>query len=353
MYGMKIMSLFEITKDCYLYHSRNIELVNLVVSIFFDDGKNKVFKEFYDLNFIEGIKKRYRFLYEMLNELQNKGLELLEFIFANTGSFNYNEKTELLTNDFVSLSEYEKYLLDMKPETFFHIFFGKYIDENSIKEALQDSCKLTQLYEANSSVSKSFLGLKTLLDNREMFIKDFFSCAASLQGTEFDSGLKHIDNILEREKDKLTKALQKDKPLEMSQLIMGKTFRNRGPYNKFIFMPSVFLPFKAIRFFYDDQILIYSSFKSEMTRIDAVNVLKAISDESRLGIIEILCKDGPMIGKDLAQNLNIATSTLSHHIEQLKSSGFINEERVKNSKYYSVNTNSLDSFIKYLSELLK
>ncbi len=348
------MSLVEITKDCYLYHSRNIELVNLVVSIFFDDGKNKNFKEYYDLNYIEDIKKKYRFLYEMLNELPNKGMELLEFIFTNScRNVDDNEKKDFPINDFVSIDEYEKYLLVMKPESFFYIFYGKYIDEDYIKKALRNSDKLSELYDKNSNMSKSFLGLKILFDNREMFIKDFFSCARSLQGIEFDNGVKYVEAILANEKDKFIKALEKDNPLEVSQSMMGKTFHNRGPYKKFIFMPSVFLSYRAIRFFYDYQILIYSLVKREMTRNDAVNVLKAISDESRFGIIEILCKNGSMIGKDLAQNLDIATSTLSHHIEQLKSSGFINEERVKNSKYYSVNSNSLDSLVKYLDKLLK
>lgn len=348
------MNLIEITQDCYLYHSRNIEMINLVVSIFFDEGKNKGYKEFYDLNFIEEIKKRYRFLHEILNELNSKGMELLEFLFANTdGVINDNEKTAFPINDFVSLNEYEKYLLDMKPESFFYIFFAKYIDETSIKEALQDSYKLSELYEKNTYIAKSFLGLKTLFDNREMFIKDFFSCAVSLQREEFDSEVKYIESIFNNERDKFLKALKKDTPLEVSQAIMGKTFKNRGPYNKFIFMPSVFLPYIAIRFFYDYQILIYSLRKNEFTSAEAVNILKVISDESRLKIIEILRKDGPMIGKDLAKSLNIANSTLSHHIEQLSAAGFLNEERVKNSKYYSINVNSLDGVIKYLSELFK
>lgn len=343
------MNLIEITKDCYLYHSKNIEMIALVSNIFLDESKNKRYLEYYDLDYIEEIKKRYRFLHEILNELNSNGMSLLELLFNNID----NKSIDFPINDFKNLDDFEKCLLDMDAESFFHIFFAENIDKNIIKDALCNIDKLSEFYEDKTYISKSFMGLKTFIDNREIFIRDFFSCARSLQSVEFDNAVKYIESIFDDEKQRFEKALRKDLPLEVSQQIMGKTFYNRGPYKKFVFMPSVFSPYKAIRFFYDYQILIYSTGKSEFTNSDAINKLKAISDESRLKIIEILRKNGPMIGKDLAKNLNIANSTLSHHIEQLSSAGFLNEERVKNSKYYSINTNSLDGLIEYLSELLK
>ncbi|NYB72948.1 winged helix-turn-helix transcriptional regulator [Sedimentibacter hydroxybenzoicus DSM 7310] len=365
------MSLIEITKDCYLYNSKNIEMVSLISSIFFDEG-NKRYLEFYNLEFIEEIKKKYRFLHEILNELKYSGMPLLEFLFNRKDLYNNQEinclfnddsksefflydsqKLNFPINDFENLVEYEKYLLDMEADIFFYKLFSEDIDKDIIKAAIHDSYKLSELYEKNNYITKSFIGLKTLIDNREMFIRDFFSCARALQGTEFENGIEYINNIFDDERKKFEKSIGKEEPLEVSQQIMGKTFKNRGPYKKFIFIPSVFSPYKAMRFFYDYQALIYSIGKNEFTNTDAINKLKAISDESRLKIIEILRKSGPMIGVDLAKNLNIANSTLSHHIEQLSTAGLLNEERVKNSKYYSINTNSLDDLIKYLSELFK
>jgi DNA-binding transcriptional ArsR family regulator len=347
----KIMSLIEVTKDCYLYHSKNIEMIALVSNIFLDESKNKRYLDFYDLGHIEEIKKRYRFLHEILNELSSNGMSLLELLFNKKGADN--KSIDFPIYDFKNLDDFEKYLLDMDAESFFHIFFAENIDKNIIKDALGNINKLSVFYEDKTYISKSFMGLKTFIDNREIFIRDFFSCARSLQGAEFDNAVKYIESIFDDEKLRFEKALRKDLPLEVSQQIMGKTFYNRGPYNKFIFMPSVFSPYKAIRFFYDYQILIYSTEKNEFTNSDAINKLKAISDESRLKILELLKKDGPMIGKDLAKSLKLANSTLSHHIEQLSTAGFLNEERVKNSKYYSINTNSLDGLVDYLSNLFK
>jgi predicted transcriptional regulator len=59
------------------------------------------------------------------------------------------------------------------------------------------------------------------------------------------------------------------------------------------------------------------------------------------------------MGKDLAEKLGLSKATVSHHIEQLKETGFINEERNKNSKFYSINSASVDKFLDYLSSKLK
>lgn len=368
------MNFIKIAKDCYLYHSEIIEMIGLVTNIFFDESKNKRYLEFYDMDFIVKIKKKYRFLHEILNEMNNSGMSLLEFLFTKKDDKSYggnkehclggealvlnsfaddNQDIDFPINNFANFDEYEKYLLDMEPEDFFYIFFAEYIDKDVIRDALQDTYKLRELYEKNTYITKSIIGLKTLIDSREMIIRDFFSCVRDLQCDSFNNAIKYIESIFDNEKQKFEKALKKDFPLEVSQQIMGKTFKNRGPYKKFIFMPSIFSPYKAIRFFYDYQTLIYSIGKNEFTNDDAINKLKALSDESRLRIVETLKKNGAMIGKDLAKNIRIANSTLSHHIEQLSSAGFLNEERVKNSKYYSINTNSIDGLIEYLGELFK
>lgn len=122
------MSLIEITKDCYLYHSKNIEMISLISNIFSDEGNNKRYLEFYDLEFIEETKKKYRFLHEILNELKHNGMSLLEFLFnkkdnneKNNCSVNDDfgsQKPDFPINDFENLDEYEKCFLDMDDDIF-------------------------------------------------------------------------------------------------------------------------------------------------------------------------------------------------------------------------------------------
>ena len=64
--------------------------------------------------------------------------------------------------------------------------------------------------------------------------------------------------------------------------------------------------------------------------------MKAIADPTRYQILTILAQEGPMRGLDIAKRVSIATSTVSHHMEQMKESGLITEEPVKNAKYYGL-----------------
>ena len=73
----------------------------------------------------------------------------------------------------------------------------------------------------------------------------------------------------------------------------------------------------------------------------------AVSDSARFRILMLMKEKGAIRGVDIAKELSLATSTVSHHLEQLKVSGLLHEEQVKSSKYFSINKNS----IKDLSEI--
>jgi DNA-binding transcriptional ArsR family regulator len=192
-----------------------------------------------------------------------------------------------------------------------------------------------------------------LFINKDLFLSEFFSFIESLYTEKFIEKYKEVETQVYQELSKIENSLLDMEPLELSQKIMGKTFNNKGPYKDYIFIPSYFINIRAIRFFGEDQILIYSLHHKDFTKEDIINILKVISDETRFEIIELLFKENSMMGKDLASKLNLSTPTISHHMEKLKEIGFINEERVKNSKYYSVNHNSIDKFVKNLSSRFK
>ena len=52
-----------------------------------------------------------------------------------------------------------------------------------------------------------------------------------------------------------------------------------------------------------------------------------------------------MRGFEISKALSIATSTVSHHMDQLKESGLITEEPVKNAKYYGLNKQTAKELI--------
>ena len=136
-------------------------------------------------------------------------------------------------------------------------------------------------------------------------------------------------------------------PLEVSQEIMGKTFHNRGPYEMFYFVPSLMMPEKRFRLFYENgtknnrQILFWNIKNEKQSKEDLVAVLKAISDETRYQILKLLSDKGAMKGQDMVKELKLAPSTISHHMSELKECGLITEEPVKTSKYYGLSSNRL------------
>lgn len=325
--------------NCYFTHSMVADLIFILISIFDKDSKNSYLSDVYTEDYINSIEYNYRSLGEILNSLPSRGCEMLEFL--------------LINRDFNDISEFKNFIGNMEDEEFFYNFYGQYIDKNSLRLALQDDEGLNKLYSENRYISTNYLALKSLFSNKAFFLQEFFSCIESLCTEEFIKLYQDMVLRVNVELYNIEMSLSTMEPLDLSQSIMGKTFKNRGPYETFIFIPSYFINMKAIRYFGKDQILIYSLNHRELAKNDITKILKIISDDTRFEIIELLSKADSMMGKDLARDLNLSTPTISHHMERLKESGFINEERIKNSKYYSVNHNSIDKFINSLSSRFK
>lgn len=325
--------------NCYFTHSMVADLIFILISIFDKDSKASNLSDIYSEDYINSIEYDYRALGEIINSLPTRGCEMLEFL--------------LINRDFNNISEFKSFVENMEDEEFFYNLYGQYIEKNSLRLALKDGEGLNKLYSESSYISTNYLALKSLFFNKTLFLQEFFSCIENLCTEEFLKVYQDIVPRVDIELYNIEKSLSTMEPLDLSQSIMGKTFKNRGPYENFTFIPSCFINMKAIRYFGKDQILIYSLNHRDFTKNDITKILKIISDDTRFEIIELLSKGGSMMGKDLARELNLSTPTISHHMEKLKESGFINEERIKNSKYYSVNDNSIDKFINSLSSRLK
>lgn len=325
--------------NCFFTHSILADLVFILMSIFNSEDKNEKIKEIYTDEYINDIRNNYKFIGEIISSLPTKGYELLEFL--------------LINKEFNSIEEYKNNVLSMQKVDFFFTFYGQFIDREAIELALENEENLKKFYSKHNNISGSYIALKILFDDRELILTEFFSCLKHLYNKDFKSYYEEqLEGIHDTYKN-IEDALKLNEPLEVSQNIMGKTFKNRGPYENFVFIPSYFISGRSVRFFGKDQILIYSTSFRELTKNDITKILKIISDDTRFEIIELLSKNNPMNGKELANALKLTTPTISHHIEQLKEAGFINEERIKNSKYYSVNTNSVNNFINSLSEKIK
>jgi DNA-binding transcriptional ArsR family regulator len=80
------------------------------------------------------------------------------------------------------------------------------------------------------------------------------------------------------------------------------------------------------------------------------DMLAAMGTESRLRIMRLLLAahpDGLVVG-DIGQELEIPSSTLSHHLEKLKNEDLIRVRREGTFLWYSANTDGLQSLLGFL-----
>lgn len=80
------------------------------------------------------------------------------------------------------------------------------------------------------------------------------------------------------------------------------------------------------------------------------DMLSAMGTEPRLRIVRLLLSahpDGLIVG-DIAAELDIASSTLSHHLEKLKNEELVKVRREGTFLWYSANTDALQELVGFL-----
>jgi len=75
--------------------------------------------------------------------------------------------------------------------------------------------------------------------------------------------------------------------------------------------------------------------------------LKALSDETRLNIINLLSTE-PLCACDILESFKITQPTLSYHMKLLTSSGLVSSERTGKWTYYSLHKDEVDELLEYL-----
>ncbi|MEA5030805.1 MAG: metalloregulator ArsR/SmtB family transcription factor [Sphaerochaeta sp.] len=76
--------------------------------------------------------------------------------------------------------------------------------------------------------------------------------------------------------------------------------------------------------------------------------LKALSDETRLGIINLLSAE-PLCACDILDSFKITQPTLSYHMKMLTESGLVSSERDGKWTYYTLDTRELSDLLDYLN----
>lgn len=80
------------------------------------------------------------------------------------------------------------------------------------------------------------------------------------------------------------------------------------------------------------------------------DMFSAIGTEARLRIMQLLLSahpDGLVVG-EMQEELEIPNSTLSHHLDKLKSEGLVNVQRESTFLRYTANTEALQELLQFL-----
>jgi len=81
-----------------------------------------------------------------------------------------------------------------------------------------------------------------------------------------------------------------------------------------------------------------------------IDMLKALADENRFQIIELLSKN-PLCVCEIVERLKIPQNLVSHHISVLKKANLIDFCRCGKNNYYSLNKQSLNKLVKVLTAM--
>jgi DNA-binding transcriptional ArsR family regulator len=79
-------------------------------------------------------------------------------------------------------------------------------------------------------------------------------------------------------------------------------------------------------------------------------MLAAMGTEPRLRIVRLLLAAHPtgMIAGDIGNELDIAPSTLSHHLERLRREGVVKVRRERTFLWYTANADALEDLLQFL-----
>lgn len=87
-----------------------------------------------------------------------------------------------------------------------------------------------------------------------------------------------------------------------------------------------------------------------MNEIDIALICKALGDSNRLKIVKML-SNGEKCACKLLEAFDITQPTLSHHMKILTECDLVNARKDGKWAYYSLNSETLTEFKKFISEL--
>jgi DNA-binding transcriptional ArsR family regulator len=88
-------------------------------------------------------------------------------------------------------------------------------------------------------------------------------------------------------------------------------------------------------------------------RSEVLGPLRALTDETRLQILELLVLNEQMLAQEIIAQVEVGQSTVSRHLQQLVAAGFVIEQRTGDTnKLYRLHAERVDELFALLRQLL-
>jgi DNA-binding transcriptional ArsR family regulator len=226
---------------------------------------------------------------------------------------------------------------------------------NTPKERLSNLTDLICFLENSSLESGVKWEIIKIFNNQEVFYDEVNSLLAETIELIVS---KHQASILKLEEDfyQYWSEFQKENDIiETIQEKLNINWESRSPDT--VLLPHLYPPFSVtlsmdaedlskpdvlrIGIMMDKNFIITDK---RVKKEDIVNIGKLFSDKSKVDILEIV-GSRPCYGKELANELQLSTATISYHVNSLIKEGLLKAEVNSNKVYYSLNREALATYL--------
>jgi DNA-binding transcriptional ArsR family regulator len=265
---------------------------------------------------------------KILSCMRLQGLELFEFIVKERAF----DDVEYLRN---RISKHEDV-------DFIYNLLGEVLSHDTIRLAMRNRQELHKLLSEKPELMKDNIkGFEYLFFNTKSFRADIVNLLKEMNNSLLHNKLDSLKEDYSRVIKKTEEIIGDRNPIDVAQEIMDRQFKRFFDFKYYYFIPSYFISPHKLRVFCEESQMVVFALGQENTAANemgdkAAALYKVMSDRTRMEILKAIIA-GPTYGKQMAENLNLTTATISHHVEVLKSINFIAEKRKKNIKYFEAN----------------
>ena len=90
----------------------------------------------------------------------------------------------------------------------------------------------------------------------------------------------------------------------------------------------------------------------ELNRTEVLVRMNALTDETRLKILQLLTLSGPLTSSEIMEHLGLSQSAASRHLMQLSATGYVTETRTQGTKHYAINPARIEETLQAVAAFL-